>query len=133
MQFLTIAAYGVFLIAVADSRQMVFAKIKGVVPGVVELSPDSPPHHRMRRQHHPRGLDIDTGGFGLAGETPKFKNIQVGYEKNAADHIDDVGDEIVYDDDFSTTDITVSYDSNGNLTDDGTKRAAVVKLARSAG
>ncbi len=61
-----------------------------------------------------------SGGLGLGGPQPKINSIKIGYDNNADDDIDDVGDDIVYDDGFSGTSTSTTYDDNGNLTDDGT-------------
>jgi hypothetical protein len=63
---------------------------------------------------------IEAGGIALAAERAGFDNVKVGYDNNADDDIDDAGDDLVVSDDFSGTTITPTYDSNGNLTFDGT-------------
>jgi len=69
--------------------------------------------------------DIAAGGFGLtATGGGKFRNMKIGYDNNADDDIADAGDDIVYEADLSTTSATVSYDKNGNLTDDGVYKYA---------
>lgn len=60
------------------------------------------------------------GGCGFSGDNSKFKNVKIGYDNNADDDIDDAGDDIVYDSDFSGTSTTISSDDNGNLTEDET-------------
>jgi hypothetical protein len=56
-----------------------------------------------------------TGGSSLQ----QFDDVQIGYDNNGDGDILDAGDELQVDDDFSTNVITLSYDNNGNLTDDG--------------
>ena len=55
-----------------------------------------------------------------------FDNFKVGYDNNADGDIDDAGDDIQIDDNFDDpgggvtwNKITLAYDANGNLTDDG--------------
>ena len=55
--------------------------------------------------------------MGLAGEDAKFKNIKVDYSSD--NDLNDAGDDLVYDSDFSTTSTTVCHDHNGKLADDG--------------
>jgi RHS repeat-associated protein len=62
---------------------------------------------------------IEPDAFALAGEKAIFDNVKVGYDGNADDDIDDAGDDLVINDAFGGTDITPTYDDNGNLTFDG--------------
>ncbi|MCG3126250.1 MAG: hypothetical protein CHACPFDD_01080 [Phycisphaerae bacterium] len=48
-----------------------------------------------------------------------FDDVKIGYDNNADLDIDDGGDSIVINDDFASNSTTLSYDDNGNLTDDG--------------
>ena len=50
---------------------------------------------------------------------PTFDNFKTGYDNNADNDIDDAGDDVQVDDDFSSTTITITRDNNGNVTDDG--------------
>ncbi|MCG3129272.1 MAG: hypothetical protein CHACPFDD_04193 [Phycisphaerae bacterium] len=54
-----------------------------------------------------------------SGGTLSYDNFKVGYDNNADDDIDDAGDDIQIDDDFASSAMTLTYDDNGNLTDDG--------------
>ena len=60
------------------------------------------------------------GGVALSGDQPKFDNVKVGYDQNADDDIDDVGDDLVRNFTFASTSVTVSHDHAGNMIDDGT-------------
>jgi hypothetical protein len=51
--------------------------------------------------------------------TVQFDDLKVGYDDNADGDILDAGDYIQIDDDFSSTTLSLTYDNNGNLTDDG--------------
>ncbi|MCB9850297.1 MAG: hypothetical protein H6817_06290 [Phycisphaerales bacterium] len=55
----------------------------------------------------------------LAGEQAKFEALKVGYDNNADDDIDDVGDDLVISSAFGRTSITPTHDDAGNLTFDG--------------
>lgn len=63
---------------------------------------------------------FDSGGVGFSGDTALFDNLKIGYDNNADDDIDDAGDDVVLDDNFSTKERTFTYDDAGNLIDDGT-------------
>jgi len=52
----------------------------------------------------------------------RVHNLKIGYDNNADDDIDDVDDDLVVDEAFSSTSVTVSHDHAGNLIDDGTYR-----------
>jgi len=60
------------------------------------------------------------GAAALSGDQPKFDNVKVGYDQNADDDIDDVGDWVVRNFTFAGTSVTVSHDHAGNMIDDGT-------------
>ncbi len=64
--------------------------------------------------------DVPYGGVALAADEATFDNVKVGYDNNADDDIEDEGDNLVVDEEFSSTEITPWYDANGNLTFDGT-------------
>jgi len=49
----------------------------------------------------------------------QYDDFKVGYDNNDDGDFDDVGDVIAIDDDFNSNTITLSYDDNGNLVDDG--------------
>ena len=51
-----------------------------------------------------------SGGVALTGAWTIFDNLKVGYDNNSDDDIDDAGDNVVIDEDFSSTSFTVSYD-----------------------
>ena len=51
----------------------------------------------------------------FGGWQAKFDNIKVGYDVNGDDDLDDVGDNLVLDQDFSSTSDTFAYDDAGNL------------------
>ena len=57
------------------------------------------------------GSDIAAGGVALAGDTPKFDNVKVGYDNNADDDIDDGGDDLVVSDAFDATTVGFTYDA----------------------
>ncbi len=61
------------------------------------------------------GLDIGAGTVALSGVKAVFDNVKIGYDTGS----DDVIDEYVVDETFGGTDITPTYDDNGNLTFDG--------------
>jgi RHS repeat-associated protein len=61
------------------------------------------------------GLDVAAGNVALAGEKAIFDNVKVGYDTGS----DDVIDDYVVNETFGGTDITPTYDDNGNLTFDG--------------
>ena len=57
---------------------------------------------------------------GPAGSSiQQYDNVKIGYDNNADGDIDDAGDDIQVSDSFNSDVITLSYDNNGNLTDDG--------------
>ena len=60
------------------------------------------------------------GGVALGGDQPKFDNLRIGYDNNVDDDIDDADDDLVVNEDFASTNVTVSHDDAGNLIDDGT-------------
>ncbi len=49
----------------------------------------------------------------------QFDSFKVGYDNNADADIDDAGDDVQVDDNFDSAAISLSYDNNGNLTEDG--------------
>ena len=62
------------------------------------------------------------GYVGLANwlETAQeFDDLRVGIDNNSDGDIADAGDDVQIDDDFSSTTMSLTYDDNGNLTDDG--------------
>ena len=62
------------------------------------------------------------GYVGLANwlETAQeFDDFEVGIDNNSDGDIADAGDDVQIDDDFSSTTMSLTYDDNGNLTDDG--------------
>jgi len=63
--------------------------------------------------------DLAAGAVALGGESPKFDDLKVGYDVNDDDDIDDAGDNLVIDETFGSTDVTVSHCDAGNLIDDG--------------
>ena len=54
----------------------------------------------------------------FGGWQAKFDNIKVGYDNNDDDDLDDVGDDLVFSRDFSSTSDTFAYDDAGNLVKD---------------
>ena len=63
-----------------------------------------------------------SGYVGLANwlETAQeFDDFEVGIDNNSDGDIADAGDDVEIDDDFSSTTMSLTYDNNGNLTDDG--------------
>jgi RHS repeat-associated protein len=62
---------------------------------------------------------IDAGGVGFGGEQAKFDNLKIGYDNNSDDDIDDAGDDVILDEDFASTQVSLTYDDAGNLIDDG--------------
>jgi hypothetical protein len=73
--------------------------------------------------------DVAWGAAGLGGWQAKFKNVRIGYDNNADDDIDDAGDDVVFNDGFNGTSITLdadhdeapadAWDKNGNMILDG--------------
>ena len=57
------------------------------------------------------------GGVALRGEDAKFDNLEIGYDDNDDDDIDDAGDDLAVDEDFGSTSCTVAHDHAGNLID----------------
>ena len=49
----------------------------------------------------------------------EFDNLKVGYDNNSDGDIADAGDDIQIEDDFSSNVMSLTYDNNGSLTDDG--------------
>jgi RHS repeat-associated protein len=62
---------------------------------------------------HPAGRVAFGGVVGI-------DNLKIGYDNNADDDIEDVGDDLVLSETFASTSVTVSHDHAGNLVDDGT-------------
>ncbi|MEK6674024.1 MAG: hypothetical protein AABZ47_00045, partial [Planctomycetota bacterium] len=60
-----------------------------------------------------------TGKAALSGWSPKFDNLKVGTDANSDGDLNDVGDTVVINEDFGSTDTAVTYDKAGNLIDDG--------------
>ncbi|TWT40548.1 hypothetical protein RAS1_42600 [Phycisphaerae bacterium RAS1] len=60
----------------------------------------------------------------LYADVQQFDDFKVGYDNNADLDIDDGGDDIQIDDDFNSGVISLTYDNNGNLTDDGIHKYA---------
>jgi hypothetical protein len=63
----------------------------------------------------PAGLYVAAG----ASSAITFDNFKVGLDNNSDDDIADAGDDILVSDDFGSNVISLSYDNNGNLTNDG--------------
>ena len=63
--------------------------------------------------------DLAAGTIALGGEKAKFDNLKVDYDVNDDDDIDDAGDNLVVNEGFGWTDVTVSHCDAGNLIDDG--------------
>ncbi|GAG04515.1 unnamed protein product [marine sediment metagenome] len=55
----------------------------------------------------------------LAANMAVFDNLKIGYDNNSDDDIDDAGDDVVVDEDFSSDNQSISYNKAGNLVDDG--------------
>ena len=72
--------------------------------------------------------DVWSAGFvGLyrgGSAAQQYDDFKVGLDNNSDLDIDDGGDEVVINDDFSTNVISLSYDNNGNVTDDGINKFA---------
>ncbi|HUU95281.1 MAG TPA: RHS repeat-associated core domain-containing protein [Phycisphaerae bacterium] len=49
----------------------------------------------------------------------RYDDVKIGYDNNSDDDIADAGDDIQVDDSFGSNVLSLSYDNNGNLTDDG--------------
>ncbi len=62
------------------------------------------------------------GRVALSGYSPKFDNLKIGKDNSDPpdDDIDDAGDDLFVNEDFSSSSVTVAYDKAGNLVDDGT-------------
>jgi hypothetical protein len=65
---------------------------------------------------------IADGTVAFSGADAKFDNVKVGYDNNSDDDINDAGDDLVWDENFGSTSVTVSHDHAGNLIDDGMLR-----------
>ena len=59
------------------------------------------------------------GGVAFGGDQPKIDNLKIGYDVTGDDDIDDAGDQVVINETFGSTSVTVSHDDAGNLIDDG--------------
>ena len=60
------------------------------------------------------------GRVAFGGDKPLFDDLRIGFDENSDGDIDDAGtDLIVFDEDFSSTSVTYTYDDAGNLVDDG--------------
>jgi len=61
------------------------------------------------------------GGVALSGDKARFNNLEIGYDDNDDDDIDDAGDDIVRDEDYDspTGATTTHHDHAGNLIDNG--------------
>jgi len=55
----------------------------------------------------------------LSLRRPLLDNLKIGYDNNADDDIDDVGDDLVVNETFTNSYKSISYDYAGNLIDDG--------------
>ncbi|MEW6252432.1 MAG: hypothetical protein AB1716_17475, partial [Planctomycetota bacterium] len=49
----------------------------------------------------------------------QYDDVKIGYDNNGDDDILDASDDIQASDDFGSNVMSLSYDNNGNLTDDG--------------
>ena len=68
--------------------------------------------------------DWSAGSLGLykgGGQSAvtQFDDFKVGFDNNSDGDITDAGDDILVDDDFNSNQTTLTYDDNGNLTNDG--------------
>lgn len=59
-----------------------------------------------------------TRGVGSA-DTQRFDDFKIGIDNNADGDILDGGDDVQIDDDFNSGVVSLAYDDNGNLMDDG--------------
>jgi hypothetical protein len=85
--------------------------------------------------------DVAWGAAGLGGWQAKFKNVRIGYDNNADDDIDDAGDDVVFNDGFAATSITLdavhgdatadAWDKNGNMVLDGCHWASPRQVKKS--
>ncbi|MBU0639834.1 MAG: hypothetical protein KKB50_13280 [Planctomycetes bacterium] len=75
------------------------------------------------------------GLFRYAGNqsTQQFDDVKVGYDNNADADILDAGDEIQIQDDFNSNVMSLSFDNNGSLTDDGVYKFVYDACNRLAG
>ena len=62
-------------------------------------------------------------GGGYSAVT-QFDDFKVGFDNNSDGDIADAGDDILVDDDFNSNAATLTYDDNGNLTNDGVHKFA---------
>jgi len=58
----------------------------------------------------------------MSGNQPWYDSLKIGYDNNSDNDIDDAGDDLIMNDDFDDTSVTVSHDHAGNLIDDGTNQ-----------
>ena len=54
-----------------------------------------------------------------AGVSHQFDDVKIGYDNNGDGDILDAGDDVQVSDNFSSNVMSLTYDNNGNLTDDG--------------
>jgi len=73
--------------------------------------------------------DITWGGVALSGWQAKFDNLKVGYDNNTDDDIEDDGDDVVIDEDFSATTVTLNADHSDQTADDWDKNGNLLRDA----
>ena len=54
----------------------------------------------------------------MAKASGTFDDGKIGYDNNADDDIDDAGDDLVYNEAYTVSSVSPTYDNNGNLTED---------------
>ena len=91
----------------------------GSIPVKIKLSDSATEVWINGTKEYDWGASSGSGGVAFGGWQAKFDNIKVGYDNNDDDDLDDVGDDLVFSQDFSSTSDTFAYDDAGNLVKDG--------------
>ena len=90
----------------------------GSIPVKIKLTDSSTEVWVNGTKEYTWGASSGSGGVAFGGWQAKFDNIKVGYDNNDDDDLDDVGDDLVFSQDFSSTSDTFAYDDAGNLVKD---------------
>ena len=90
----------------------------GSIPVKIKLSDSATEIWVNGTKEYTWGASSGSGGVAFGGWQAKFDNIKVGYDVNDDDDLDDVGDNLILDQDLSSTSDTFAYDDAGNLVKD---------------
>ena len=90
----------------------------GSIPVKIKLSDSATEVWINGTKEYDWGASSGSGGVAFGGWQAKFDNIKVGYDVNDDDDLDDAGDNLILDEDFSSTSDTFAYDDAGNLVKD---------------